>query len=98
MTLHEGEVVVKSGTFLYDGTITCDLRIVRSQVRPGSGDWEDPPELANDVEGEFFYVQYGSTTQRGHFNVHGRGGATLEEATLIAESSPGIGKTVQWID
>lgn len=52
MALHEGEVVVKSGTFLYDGTVTCNLRIVRSQVCPGSGDWEDPPELAEDKEGE----------------------------------------------
>lgn len=34
MTLYEGEVV-KRGTFLYDGTVTCDLRIVRRQVRPG---------------------------------------------------------------
>ena len=98
MRLNEGEVVVKSGTFLYGGSVTCDLRIVRSQVRPGSCDPEDPPELANDIEGEFFYVQYGSTTHRGHFNAAGGGGATMEEAIAIAESAPGIGKTVKWID
>jgi hypothetical protein len=98
MALHEGEVVVKSGTFLYDKTVICDLRIVRSQVRPGSGDWEDLPELADDKEGEFFYVQFGSTTERGRFNVSGGGGATMEEAIAAAESAPGIGKTVQWID
>lgn len=98
MTLYEGETVVKKGTFLYDGTVLCDLRIVRSQVRPGSGDWEDPPELANDKEGEFFFVQYGSTTERGHFNSSAGGGETIEEAIAKAESAPGIGKTVRWID
>lgn len=98
MALSEGEVVVKSGTFLYDGSVLCDLRIVRSQIRPGSGDWEDPPEIANDKEGEFFYVQFGSTTERGCFNASGGGGATMQEAIAAAESASGIGKTVQWID
>ncbi len=36
MAVYEGEVVVKSGTFLYDETIIYDLRIVRTKVRPGS--------------------------------------------------------------
>lgn len=98
MALYEGEVIVKSGTFLYDGTVTCDLRIVRSQLLPGSGDWGDPPELADDKEDEFFYVQFGSTMERGHFNASGRGGATLKEAISVAESASGIGTTVQWID
>jgi hypothetical protein len=98
MALYEGELVVKNGTFLYDGTVTCDVRIILSQVRHGSGDLEDPPELADDKEGEFFYVQYGSTTERGHFNASGGGGATMEEAIAVAESASGIGKTVQWFD
>ena len=98
MTLYEGEVVVKRGTFLYDGTVTCNLRIVRRRVRPGSGDWDDPPELANDKEGEYFYVQFGSTTDRGRFNASGGGGATIDEAIAVAESAPGIGKTVRWTD
>lgn len=98
MTLHAGEEVVKNGTFLYDGTVTCDVRIVRSRMRPGSGDWQDPPELADDQYGEFFQVQYGSTTARGHFHAMGGGGASLQEAIAVAESAPGIGNTVQWID
>jgi hypothetical protein len=98
MTLQRGEKVVKNGIFLYDGTITCDVRIVRSETRPGSGDCADPPELANDQYSDFFYVQFGSTTERGHFNSSGGGGATLEEAIALAESAPGIGNTVQWID
>lgn len=98
MTLHAGEEVVKNGTFLFDGTVTCDVRIVRSQMRLGSGDWQDPPELADDQYGEFFYIQYGSTTARGQFNAAGGGGATLQEAIATAESAPGFGNTIRWID
>ncbi|MDQ1834851.1 hypothetical protein [Massilia scottii] len=98
MTLHAGEEVVKNGTFLYDGTVSCDVRIIRSQKRPGSGDWEDPPEVADDKHGDYFYVQYGSTTVRGQFNAAGGGGATLQEAISAAQSTPGIGHAVQWLD
>ena len=98
MTLHAGEVVVKNGTFLYDSTVICDVRIVRSRMRPGSGDWQDPPEVADDHHGDFFRIQYGSTTARGHFNAAGGGGASLQEAIAVAESTPGIGNTIRWID
>lgn len=98
MAMHPDEKVIKNGTFLYDGTVLCDLRIVRSEMRSGSGDYEDPPELANDQYGEFFYVQYGSTTERGNFNSSGVSCATLEDAIALAESAPGIGNTVKWID
>lgn len=98
MFLDPSDEVVKTGTFLYDGTVLCDVRIVRSVLCPGSGDWEDPPELADDQYGEFFYVQYGSTTARGVFNAQGGGGTTVQEAITVAESMPGIGKTIRWID
>lgn len=75
---------------------TCESSVAKYAF--GSGDWADPPELADDKEGDFFYVQYGSTTDRGHFNASGGGGATMDEAVAIAESASGIGKTVEWID
>jgi hypothetical protein len=98
MNLQSGEEVVKTGTFLYDGTVTCDVRIVRRMIRAGSGDWEDPPELANDLHGEFYVVQYGSTTARGHFNAQSGGGTSMQEAIASAEAMPGIGRTIQWTD
>ena len=98
MFIWANERVVRSGTFLYDGTVLCDIRIVCSSVRPGSGDWEDPPELANDQFGEFFIVQYGSTTARGVFNACSGGGITIEEATTAAESMPGTGAPIVWLD
>lgn len=96
MTFEEWGEVVRTGTFLYDGAVICDLRIVRSPIRYGSGDWEDPPEIANDQELETFYVQYGSSTERGRFNAGGGGHDTLRDAMQATQAAPGIGPTVQW--
>jgi len=98
MNLQPGNEVAKTGTFLYAGEITCDIRIVRSPVRYGSGDCEDPPELADDHERETFYIEYGSTTLRGHYNAGGGSYPTLYEAMRAAEAAPGIGSSVQWHD
>jgi len=57
-------------------------------MHSGSGDYEDSPELAEDQYGEFFDVQYGSTTELGRFNSSGGSCATLEEAIALAESAP----------
>lgn len=98
MNLNKTDLVVKTGTFLYDGTILCDLRIVRSEIIPGSGDYEDLPEVAEDQHGECYRVQYGSTTVKGHFNAASEVGITIDEAIATAEATPGIGKTIRWID
>lgn len=88
--------VVKEGTFLYEGIVECDIRIVYSDIRYGSGDYEDPPKIANDIFRDTFYLEYGSTTQRGVYNASGGGFPSLEEAIKKAESAPGIGYTVKW--
>ena len=94
-SLNPDERVVATGTFLYVGT-ECDLRIVLSPVRYGSGDHEDEPELANSSLTDTYYVQYGSATERGIFNAGGGGYLSLAEARAAAEAAPGIGTTVQW--
>lgn len=96
MQLTSADTLVKEGTFLYDGQIVCDLRIVHCSVSFGSGDHEDPPEVCNDVAQDTFYVWYGSTTARGDFNTGGGGFSSLSEAMAHVESLPGIGKTVSW--
>jgi hypothetical protein len=90
------DTVVKEGTFLYDDTVVCDLRIVHSLVRFGTGDYEDPPEIRDDAEHDTFYVEYGSTTERGVFNAGGGGHPTLFAAVGHAEAAPGFGKTIVW--
>jgi hypothetical protein len=98
MSLFPGESVVQAGTFLYDDQVVCDLRIVLSPVRYGSGDYEDPPEMADDVNQDTFYIQYGSTTARGVFNASGGGFPTLSAAVAHVESVPGFGSTVRWTE
>ncbi len=94
--LLENETVVLEGTFLYDGEVECDIRIVRSPVRYGSGDYEDAAEIRDDVEEETFYIEYGSTTQRGAFNAGGGGYKSLAEAIAGAEVTPGVGPSIRW--
>lgn len=94
--LAPNETLVMEGTFLYDGFIECDVCIVRSPIRYGSGDYEDPPEIYNDLERDTFYVYYGSTTERGRYTAGGGGYPSLEEAMAGAESAPGIGGSVTW--
>jgi hypothetical protein len=87
--------VVATGTFLYDNTIECDICIVYSPVRFGSGDYEDLPELENDIEVDTYYLWFGSTTERNYFNAGG-GFSSLQEAMKNAESRPGFGNSVRW--
>ncbi len=90
--------VVKRGTFLYGGTVECDVCVVLSPVRHGSGDDQDPPEIANDIKVDTYYLYFGSTTERKHFNAGGGGFPSLGEAMAAAERAPGIGTTIRWSD
>jgi hypothetical protein len=72
--------VVKSGTFVYGESVICDVRIVRVAIRPGSGDEEDAPEDCDDQPGPWFLVEYGATTQRGHFSAGAGYHRTLADA------------------
>jgi hypothetical protein len=90
------EQVVKEGIFLYAGEVECDIKIVRSPIRYGSGDYEDPPEIQYDIACETFYIWFGSTTERGVFNSVGGGYPSLKAAMTAAEDSLGIGPTLRW--
>ena len=77
-------------------TVECDLRIVYSKIRYASGDYEDPPELENDLIQDAFYLEYGSTTKRGVYNVGGGSFQSIEDAMKQAESAVGFGHIVKW--
>ena len=98
MKLSPSERVEKSGTFLYDCAVVCDLCIVFSPVHFGTGDYEDPPEWADDIDQDTYYIWYGSTTARGMFNARGGGFSTLSAAVAHVEAMPGIGNTVRWAE
>jgi hypothetical protein len=84
------------GTFLYGGTVVCELRIVRRPIRSGTGDYEDPPEICDDLAQDAFYLEYGSTTQRGVFNAGGDAHPSLSAAMAAAETAPGSGNSIVW--
>ena len=90
--------MVQVGTFLYDGQVVCDLRIVLSPERGGTGDYEDQPEVSDDADENTFYIEYGSTTSRGVFSTGGGGFPTLPAAIAHVEAMPGFGNTVRWIE
>src|SRR5258705_11997414 len=48
----------RRGIWLYDGHIECRVEIWQRDERPGTGDYEDPPELADDQPGECYEVLY----------------------------------------
>ena len=85
--MFEGAEVVRQGIFLYDGAVACDVRIVKHNRRYGSGEHEDPPEVRGDVEGEVFYVQFGSTSERGKYVAGSGAFSSVEEAVGHAERS-----------
>lgn len=88
--------IVKSGTYLYGGSVLKRVIIVRSDYLYGTGDHEDEPEISEDLEVEAYYVWFESLVEDGHFNVSSGGYVNLVDATKGAESSPGVGPTIVW--
>lgn len=87
--------IVKRGTFLYAGETVCDVCIQKTNCRYGSGDYEDAPELQDDIEGEFFYVWYSLAGSRGDFRAGCGAFLTVGEAVRHVEESV---QGVKWLD
>ncbi len=87
---------VVEGTWLYAGSIPSRIVIVRRDIRYGTGDYEDPPEVAEDQEVETFEVLYASPTDPTHLAAGGGQYFTVEAASAAAEAVCGV--TVQWDD
>ena len=89
-----GTEIIKTGKVTYDNSTFYLVRIVKTNFKPGSGDHEDPPEIANDEYGIFFEVQYAPPNE----NVFRAGGGyfdTVEGAVSEANSKSG---GVAWDD
>lgn len=88
-----GELVLE-GTWLYDAAAPCRIAIVRRDTWYGSGDHEDPPDVAEDQELETFEVLYTAAGEPTRFSGGGGQFRTLEEARAAAEGA--CGATVRW--
>jgi len=87
--------VVKRGTWLYDGTVLCEVRIVQHHLLYGSGDYEDPPEIADDREVTCYYVLFHTPVGEPPW-VGGGAGLSVEEAMSLAERK--LGQGLKWLD
>jgi hypothetical protein len=85
----DDELTMK-GTFLYDGTVVCDIRICRTSFRPGTGDEEDAEADREDRQGEFYYIDYGSPAARGQYPSRSVYFDSLPEAVQHAALLPGL--------
>lgn len=88
--------IVKEGTFLYDGTILCGVRIVLRQTRAGFGDLDDSPDIREDLDIPTFCVGVTSTVDFNSYNDNFTGYDSLDEAVNAVASSQWAGPTLQW--
>jgi hypothetical protein len=87
-------VIIQSGIFLYADEVVCDIRIVKHDMRPGTGDPFDEPWYRDDQKGEFYEIQYGSPSQRGKYLAGGGYFDSLDAALISAEEA--THGTVRW--
>jgi hypothetical protein len=85
----------RAGVWLYAGEVPCEVRIVRHHTLYGTGDYEDPPEVACDREIDCFYVLYHTPVGEPAW-VGGGVALSLEEAVSLAERM--LGSSLQWSD
>jgi hypothetical protein len=88
--LLEGKEAVKCGTWLYDGSIPCEVRIVRHDTLYGSGDHADPREISEDQNIECFYILFRTPVGAPAW-VGGGVALSIDSAMLIAETTLGAG-------
>lgn len=86
---------VKQGLWFYAGVTTCQVRIVRHHTLFGTGDADDPPELAADREQECYYIRYHAPDVVQPW-LDGGAALSLREAVFLAERR--LGPVVSWVD
>lgn len=73
--------IVKRGICLYDNLLEYEVIIIENDIVYGTGDEEDPPEIADDKDCLCYYAWCDSPHSRGRF-ISSWGGAflSIEEA------------------
>jgi hypothetical protein len=97
--------IVKEGTFLYDGKVTCDICITKvNWVQDNEFIYYFPEgegthmHIAIDRFDDLYCPWYGSTVKRGEFVTSGGIYPSLQEAMEAVMKSPYIGNMLQWVD
>jgi hypothetical protein len=93
--MHPSELpIVKRGYWMYAGTQRAEIRIVAGTLLYGSGDDEDPPEIANDEQVACYYVAYESPPGSGCFPAGGGRFRSIDEAVATVERT--IAGPITW--
>ena len=96
----DDDEVVKRGIALYDGTVPYNVKIVKSSVLYGTGDYEDPEEIREDRGIECYYIWYESPGPPDHRTgrPHRSGvGAFLTLAEAMKHVEKATYGTVRWL-
>lgn len=88
--------MIRRGTWLYDGSVRREVRIIRQSTLYGSGDYEDPPDIADDRDCECFGVLFETATGGPPRFAGGGQFKSLEDATQHVEELLVGG--VEWYD
>ena len=86
----ENAEVVKTGICIYSGNVTYQVRIVKWHILYGTGDYEDPPEIADDREIECYYVWYENLINKGVYNRGGGSFLSVAEAIFAVEQTGSV--------
>mgnify|MGYP006865024446 CR=1 FL=1 len=82
--------ILKVGQWSYDRRVKCRVEIQFSDIRYGSGDYEDAPEWRDDQPGGWFVLSYASPTEPTKCPPDWKaapGYSTLSEAIQVAEET-----------
>jgi len=86
---------VKQGLWFHGGVSTCHVRIVHHHLLQGTGDADDPPELACDRAADCYYIRFDLPPTRPGWQSGGVA-LSLREAVFMAERR--LGPMVSWSD
>lgn len=93
--------IVKQGILLYDNTLEYSVIIIESDIFYGTGDFDDPPEIAEDKECLCYYAWCDSPHRRNEFfsgtgpEYGGMAFMSLDEAVMTIEKKSYFS---HWID
>lgn len=89
--------IAREGTWLYDGQVPTGVRVAHCNVRYGTGDCQDPPEIRNDSLVAGFDLQWTSPTSPSTYSAHASAVfPTLAEAVAFAEGTAWAAGSLKW--
>lgn len=91
MSITDGWPILKTGVWLYAGSVPVAVRVLHSEEHWGTGDWEEEEEIRDGKQEECYFVAYEMAGAPGKFPNLVPNLPTLDEAiAFVEEKFPGI--------